>query len=277
LELDLFALKKLGVIHYNTPGADLPAFLKWAADAGFEYLELMPPDVEIDNPVGTTSIELAKQTRDLVKSYGLRVSAFSARNDFVVLEPAQVEYQVARMRRVAEVVKVLDDEAVLRSEGGWEKPEVPQEKWGEAMYACFSRCLDFADELNVDIAIDNHGTITNDADLLIGLLKRLDHPRVGANLDTMNFRWYGHDAAACNAIYEKIAPFVKHVHLKDGVGVRKEYKGRALGEGDVDLEWALRCLRAVGYSGAYDAEYEGPETDGGVGYAKCLAWMKAHV
>ncbi len=270
-------MSKLGVIHYNTPSTTLDEFLRWAADTGFQFVELMPPDVEIDNPVGTTSVEIAKNVKKLVHSYGLRVSAFSARNDFVVIDPAVVDHQVARMRTVGEVVKVLDDEAVIRSEGGWDKPGVPKELWGSAMFTCFSLFLDFVDDLGVDIAIDNHGTITNDGALLLALLKRLDHPRVGSNLDTMNLRWYGHSVEECNNLYKELAPFVKHVHLKDGVGCREAYKGCALGEGEVDLMSALASLKAVGYSGAYDAEYEGKEIEGGVGYAKCLAWMKANV
>lgn len=270
-------MKKLGVIHYNTPYANLKEFLKWAADTGFGYVELMPPDVEIDRPAGSTCVDMAKQARDLVRSYGLRVSAFSAFNDFVVLDSAQIDFQVARLRNVAEVTKTLDGEAVIRADGGWEKTGVPQGAWSDAMYECFARCQDFIDVLEVDIAIDNHGTITNDGDLLLNLLKRLNHPRIASNLDTMNFRWYGHDLATCNRIYENLAPFVKHVHLKDGTGARDEYEGHALGDGEIDLEWALGCLRSVRYGGAYSAEYEGPETAGGVGYAKCLAWMRDHI
>jgi sugar phosphate isomerase/epimerase len=270
-------MSKLGVIHYNAPGKTLNEFLRWAADTGFEFLELMPPDVEIDNPTGTTSVEIAKSVKALVNSYGLRVSAFSARNDFVVLDSAVVEHQVARMRKVAEVVKILDDEAVIRSEGGWEKAGVPKERWGDAMFECFARCADFLDEIGVDLAIDNHGTITNDGTVLLPLLKRLEHPRIGSNLDTMNLRWFGNGVESCNNLYKELAPYVKHVHLKDGFGARSEYKGAALGDGEIDLPSALASLRAVGYAGVYAAEYEGPEIEGGVGYAKCLQWMKAHV
>ena len=181
------------------------------------------------------------------------------------------------MRTVAEVTRILDDEAVIRSEGGSANPAVPEDRRLEAMIGCFTQCQDFLDELQVDLAVDNHGVVTNDGAIITALMKRLDHPRIGSNLDTMNFRWFGNDVAACNAIYADLAPYVKHVHLKDGMGARENYQGRALGDGEIDLGWALDCLRKAGYAGAYAAEYEGPETAGGVGYAKCLSWMKEHV
>lgn len=145
------------------------------------------------------------------------------------------------------------------------------------MYGCFARCLDFLEDLEVSLAIDNHGMVTNDGDLLYSLLSRLNHPRLGANLDTMNYRWYGHEVATCNRFYELMAPRTLHVHLKDGTGIRRDYRGAALGEGEIDLGHALKCLKTAGYHGVYCAEYEGPERENGVGYARCLDWMKANL
>ncbi|MDR3710998.1 MAG: sugar phosphate isomerase/epimerase [Capsulimonadaceae bacterium] len=270
-------MKKLGLIHYNAPGTTLPEFLKWAADTGFKFLELMPPDVVIDGPSESEVYEQARTVRKLVASYGLRVSAFSARNDFLQVDPSTVVDQVERMKKVARVVRILDDEAVVRSEGGFDKDAVPREKWSSALYECFARCRDFLEEQQVDLAVDNHGTVTNEGDLLIALLKRLNSPRIGSNVDTMNFRWLGHDIATCNRFYKELAPFVKHVHLKDGTGSRESYKGAALGEGEIDISYATAQFEAAGYKGAYAAEYEGPEIAGGVGYTKCLAWMRAHI
>jgi sugar phosphate isomerase/epimerase len=154
---------------------------------------------------------------------------------------------------------------------------VPTGQWGDALYECFARCADFLEATGVTLAIDNHGIVTNDGDLLLGLLKRLDNPRIGSNLDTMNFRWAGHDIATCNRFYSELAPYVKHTHLKDGFGSMKEYRGQALGEGEIDLQHALESLRDANYNGVYLAEYEGKETEGGVGYRKCFEWMKANV
>ncbi|HEY3330823.1 MAG TPA: sugar phosphate isomerase/epimerase [Capsulimonadaceae bacterium] len=270
-------MPKLGLVHCNTPGSTLVEFFRWAADTGFEFVELTPPDVVVDDPVGEPSLEQAARVRKLAHSYGLRVSAFAARNDFVVLDSGVIDFQVARMRRVAEITRALDEEAVIRSEGGAEKESVPRERWADTMTGCFERCTSFLDELGVDLAIDNHGTVSNDGDVLLEVLRRVNHPRIGANLDTMNFLWYGNDLPTCNRYYRELAPFVKHTHIKDGRGVRSEYVGEVLGEGQIDLAYALACLKDAGYTGAYNAEYEGKQTEDGAGYAKCLRWMREHI
>jgi sugar phosphate isomerase/epimerase len=74
-----------------------------------------------------------------------------------------------------------------------------------------------------------------------------------------------------------MAPYAKHTHIKDGFGSLAEYRGAALGEGEVDLHYALHCLKQAGYNGVYCAEYEGAEAAGGVGYAKCFRWLKEHL
>jgi sugar phosphate isomerase/epimerase len=267
-------MSKLGFIHYNWPGFSFDDFLRFAAENGAGYVELQLTDVcEDDN----FDEERATQVRVQVEGYGLKVSALAARNDFVQSDPDAVAFEVDRMQRVAQLATILCDEPILRSEGGAPKDSVPQEFWADALYECFARCTSFADNMGVTLAIDNHGIVTNDGNLLIGLLQRLNHPRIGSNLDTMNFRWADNSVEECNRFYQELAPFVKHTHLKDGRGSFKEYQGEALGEGEIDLLHALQCLKNVGYNGVYLAEYEGSETANGVGYGKCLEWMKAHI
>jgi sugar phosphate isomerase/epimerase len=135
----------------------------------------------------------------------------------------------------------------------------------------------FLEEFQIGLAIDNHGLVTNDGGLLFALLQKVGHRLVGTNLDTMNYRWFGHDIATCDRFYAMMAPHTLHTHLKDGFGSRAEYKGTALGEGEIHLQHALDCLRQAGYQGVYCAEYEGPEAEGGVGYRKCFDWMRTHL
>lgn len=267
-------MSKLGFIHYNWPGFSFDQFLRFAAETGAGYVELQLTDVCENDAFDA---DRAADVRRHIEKCGLKVSALAARNDFVQGDPEAVAFQVDRMRQVAQLATILCDQPILRSEGGQPKDSVPPENWGAALYECFSRCTDFADEMGVTLAIDNHGIVTNDGDLLIALLKRLNHPRIGSNLDTMNFRWAGNSVADCNRFYDELAPFVKHTHLKDGFGSFKEYRGMALGDGEIDLAHALAALKSAGYDGVYLAEYEGQETADGIGYGKCIDWMKANV
>ena len=273
-------MAKIGVIHYNWPGFTFEEYLRFAADSGYGYVELMSPDVWPDINPDSDEAEMrdsALRVKAQVESFGLKVSALGAGNDFVQLEESAIQFEVERMRRVCVLAGVLGEQTVVRTEGGVPKDEVPAEKNWDAMAKCFSRCTPFLDEMQVGLAVDNHGFITNEGDPFIAMLKKINHPLVGANLDTMNFRWWGNSLEDCNRFYEALAPHTLHVHLKDGFDSRENYKGATLGEGEIDLPFALQCLQNAGYNGVYTAEYEGPEPENGVGYRKCADWMKANL
>jgi len=273
----------IGAIHYNFPGFSFEQFAEFIGKQGGNRVEVNITDVwdekeqgDLNKSTFDAASASAAKVRDVLANHGVEASALSARTDFVQTDPTVIKEQVARMELVGRLAKVFGPKTVLRSEGGWPK-EVPQEKWLDSMYECFSGCADFVDALDIDLAIDNHGVVTNDADLLLRLLQKVNHPRIGTNLDTMNYRWYGHSVERCREIYKVMAPYAKHTHIKDGFDSRENYKGAALGEGEVDLTYALHCLRDVGYQGAYLAEYEGKELENGVGYGKCIAWLKQNI
>jgi len=266
-------MPKLGMVHYNFPDFSFDEFLEFVSDTGFDNVELQVNDVwhpEIDIPEKN-----AEAIRKKVESYGLNVCAFAAGNDFVVLDEEAVRFQVDRMRRIVRLTKILGATAI-RTEGGSPKESVPENRWIEAMAGCLNRCVEFAETEGVYLAVDNHGFVTNDGNLQVELFERIGSKYVGATLDTMNYRWFGHDLGTVERYYEIIAPYTLHLHLKDGRGMRSEYRGEVLGEGEINLMKAIHCLKAAGYQGSWCCEYEGRENDGR-GQKKCYEYMKANL
>ncbi|MCH8294887.1 sugar phosphate isomerase/epimerase [Candidatus Poribacteria bacterium] len=266
-------MSKLGLVHYNFASSSLDDFLKFVSQTGYSYVELQAGDVwgrNIDNPE-----QNAESIREQVESYGLQVSAFAAGNDFVVLEEELIRAQVNRMRRITGLAKILGA-PVIRTEGGSPKDSVPESRWLEAMAGCLSRCVEFAEKEEIYFAVDNHGVVTNDGNLQVELFERVGSKYVGANLDTMNYRWFGHDLETVGKFYEIIAPYTLHIHLKDGSGARGDYRGEALGEGEIDLTKAIHCLKEAGYDGVWCCEYEGRENDG-TGQKKSYEYMVANL
>lgn len=265
----------IGVIHYNWPGYDLEGFARRASEIGYKTCELQIRDIwdEANDDGGRR----AEEVRDMLAGYGMSASAVAAGNDFIQADRADFEAQIERYRRVCEIIPRTGTD-IIRSDGGWNRGgNVPEDDWDGMMLEGFQRCAEFLETLNVRVALDNHGVSTNDGDWQLSLIERVGSDRIGVNLDTMNYRWYGHDLAKIDHFYEIIAPHTFHTHIKDGTGSRSEYQGAALGEGEIHLDHALACLRKAGYDGAWTAEYEGPEAEGGIGYEKCYAWLKENV
>lgn len=269
------AAAKIGVIHYNWPGYDLEGFARRASEIGYQSCELQINDIW--DGQSRDGEKTAEQTRKLLEKYGMKASAVAAGNDFLQLDPTELAAQIERYRYVCQIIPAVGTD-IVRTDGGWNrKGDVPQERWDGMMLESFKKCLDFLEQYNVRIALDNHGLSTNDGDWQLSLIQRLGSKRFGVNLDTMNYRWFGHEIAKIDRFYEILAPHVFHTHMKDGTGSRQNYKGAALGAGEIHLDHAVQCLKRAGYDGAWTAEYEGPEPEGGVGYEKCFQWLKTHV
>jgi L-ribulose-5-phosphate 3-epimerase UlaE len=58
--------------------------------------------------------------------------------------------------------------------------------------------------------------------------------------------WQGVDPLA---EIEGLAPYIRHVHLKDKIGGKGEYNFPPLGEGDIDWAAILNALVTVGFRG----------------------------
>ena len=263
---------KYGVIHYNAPGDTFEEFLQYASETGFDSVEVALKDVW--DPDKGEPEQQAEEAKVLLEKYGIEASALAAGNDFVQLDEEQIKAQVERMERICKLAKVIGADC-LRTEGGQPKDSVPEEKWAEAMAECLRRCLEFCEPMQIGLAVDNHGYVTNDPDVMLKMLDLVESPWVGTNLDTMNYRWWGNELEKIDWVYEQVAARTLHTHLKDGTGSRQNYVGAALGDGEINLKHVVDCLLKAGYKGVWCAEYEGKE-DSAIGYAKCLEWMKAN-
>jgi len=265
-----------GLIYYNFPGHNLEQFAAYAGAAGFTRAEIAVSEIWREKEEGDDPEARAAQVRALLQARGVGLSALSAGNDFLQPDDAGMARQVARLERVCRLARLAGTDTV-RIDGGWTKDAVPQERWFDLIVAGLRASAPFLEREGFTLALDNHGLVTNDADFQKRIFDAVGSKRVGANVDTMNYRWAGHDLATVGRFYHVIAPYARHVHFKDGRGSRDTYRGAALGEGELDLALAVRELEAAGYSGVWTVEYEGPRADAEAGYSKGLAWLRAHV
>lgn len=266
-------MAKIGVIHYNFPNLVFEEFIGYVKKTGYEYVELPSGDVWDEKQQDSDPYASAEKMKKYLDSNGIKVSAVSAGNNFITLEQDEIKKQLERIRKIGKTARILGTN-VLRTEGGWSK-EIPEEKWADAITECLKRAAEFAETDDIYFAVDNHGYATNDFRRQIEIFRRVDSKRVGSNFDTMNYRWFGYELAELEEIYSGIAPHVIHTHMKDGRGARENYKGEALGEGEINLKHAVECLKNSNYDGVWCAEYEGKE--GIAGYTKCYNWLKSNV
>ncbi len=264
-----------GLIFYNLPGFDLERFVDFASTSGFVCAEIPAKNIwdKVDFP---TAERQATALRTLLADHGMHLSALSAGNDFIQPSPEALAAQVDRLRQVCHLAR-LAGTSLVRIDGGHPKDNaVPQEQWFDLIVQGLRAIRPFIESEGFVLALDNHGISTNDADFQVRVFEAVGSKNIGANLDTMNYRWFGHDIETVNRFYREIAPYVRHTHMKDGRGSRSTYQGTVLGQGELNLQAAVDALRDVHYRGPWLVEYEG-RTDHKEGYQAGLRWLREHV
>ncbi|PYV84834.1 MAG: sugar phosphate isomerase/epimerase, partial [Acidobacteria bacterium] len=101
----------------------------------------------------------------------------------------------------------------------------------------------YAAKKGVTLGIEDHGGITAKAATLLEILRRVDSPFAGINLDITNF------AENYYAQIEACIPYATHTHIRD---VFENHE-------PVDLDRVFKMFARAGYKGCMSAEYEGYE------------------
>src|SRR5436309_8336300 len=117
---------------------------------------------------------------------------------------------------------------------------------------------DYAGKKGVTLGIEDHGGITARASTLLEILRRVDSPFAGINLDITNF------AENYYAQIEACIPYATHTHIRDVFENREP----------VDLDRVFKMFAGAGYKGCMSAEYEGYE-DAMTGVPKLIEKIKA--
>jgi sugar phosphate isomerase/epimerase len=105
---------------------------------------------------------------------------------------------------------------------------------------------DYAGKHGIILGLENHGGVTDKADNIVKIVKKVNSPWVGVNLDTANFK---------TRIYqqiEQIAPYAVNVQVKAMV---KDEAGSA----PSDWDRVAKMLTANNYRGYLALEYEEKE------------------
>jgi sugar phosphate isomerase/epimerase len=224
------------------PTMDLFDFVELAADLALDGVELtsyyFPPDV---NP------DYLHRLKQRAFALGLDVSGTSVGNNFCAPPGPALEKEFALVRTWIDRAAELDA-PVIRIFAG----TVPK---GETEEVAVTRAIDgiraalpYAVEKGVTLALENHGGITATPAQILRLVRAVDSPNFGVNLDTGNF--HGEDPYADLA---QLAPYAVNVQVKTEIS-RKGAKPE-----EADLSRVIGVLRDAKYSGYVVLEYEAKE------------------
>jgi sugar phosphate isomerase/epimerase len=242
LKLSLAAYSHRKYLAAKPPKMDLFDFVNLCADLGLDGTELTSYYFPAD--VNTAYLHRLRQHAFML---GLDVSGTSVGNDFCVPEGPGRDKQLELVRTWVDRAAELDA-PVIRIFAGTVKQGDSEETAVARAIEGIKASLPYAAEKGVTLALENHGGITASIGQIMKLVKAIDAPNFGVNLDTGNF--HGEDPYTELA---ELAPYAVNVQVKTEVSPRG--KGRQ----EADLPRIINILREARYSGYVVLEYEAAE------------------
>ena len=193
------------------------------------------------------------EVRDLVESFGLKVSAVSAHSPM-----AQPEIAIPFLTRAVEFADGLGALCVCTDEGVVPK-EFSKRQAFTMIHYTLTRVLPVAERHKVHIALEPHQIYTVKLKTYQEILGLVDSPYLSCNPDTGNVYMSGGDPYE---FVEAVADRIVHVHAKDIGGVIMDDRGKvtgvpsgvACGDGVIDWPRVIEILRKAKFKGVLSAE-----------------------
>ena len=173
----------------------------------------------------------------------LAISSVPIRSDFCVADDAKRKADIEFVKAWTDRAAFLGAPAIRIFAGAVPKGDtldVAQKR----VVAALKECCEYAAQKGVMLAMENHGGITATPEQLLALVKPVESPALGVNVDTGNF----HTADPYSDI-AKIAPYGVTVQIKTEVAPNNKKE-------DADLKRVVKILRDANYHGYVALEYE---------------------
>ena len=190
------------------------------------------------------SEEYLRQLKSECFRAGLTVSGTAVGNDFGHPDGAEREQQIAAVCRWIERAEILGA-PVIRIFAGHKHEGATDDESQQLMVAGMQQCCDYAGQHGIFLALENHGGPTSTAEGILALVRAVDSPWFGVNLDTGNFH--------SDTIYDdlaRVAPYAVNVQVKVVVSPANGKQEPA------DFKRLAEILSGAGYRGFVVLEYE---------------------
>lgn len=243
----------------------LEEVVRFAADAGFQALEVVagPGELQLDTTALTP--DRAQEIRSLVSGAGVRISSLAYYANLLEPEEAHRQTRIEAMKGVIEAAAALGVDVVCTLAGMPLPGKDRRQTIEEDFPAVFGPLARFAAERGVKVAFENwFATNLMNLEHWRRAFEVVPDPNVGLNFDPSHLHWQGIDYLAA---VDEFADRIFHTHAKD-VEIRQHVLRRVGNQSDGwwryvipgygEINWGVYIarLRSAGYDGVLSIEHE---------------------
>lgn len=244
--------------HFKGPKVPIEDVIRDAAKIGFDGVEVLHRQMDNDSPA------YCHKLKKMAFEEGLELVMLSIHQDFVTPDAAERKQMIDHTRHCMDMAVELGTACIRLNSGRWktiksfddlmkvkgDEPPLPGYKTEDAFKWCIDsiqQCLEHAEKTGVMMALENHWGLTTNVDNLLEIVKRVNSPWLGINLDCGNFPGEPY------ASFTKVAPHATIVQAKTYHGGGVWYTL------DIDYAKIAAILAKAGYKGYISLEMEGNE------------------
>lgn len=236
------------------PDWDFNRITEFAEQHGYTGIEVRGIQREMDLVKSSifSSAEARKATMRRMKQKGLQFVGLGSSSTLHFSEAAQRAKQLDEGRRFIDLAAQINCPYVRVFPNNFPKD---QEK--QATMDLITRGLqelgNHAKGSGVTVLMETHGDLVWAADIL-QIMEAANHPQAALVWDVTNM-WTitGEDPVE---VYQKLKPYIRHVHVKDATKSGGKLNYTFLGKGEVPIMKAIATLRDDRYKGFYSFEWE---------------------
>ncbi len=176
----------------------------------------------------------------------VELPSIAVRTNLCRKDPREQEREAAWLLHWTEIAYQLGSSHV-RVFGGTVPAGSSEDEAATWVAEILKRCADHAADRGVVLGLENHGGITSRAERILEIVRAVDHPNVGVNLDTGNFREDPYNQIQLCLPHAVNAQF--KVEMRDARGNHEPS----------DWDRIVRMFAAASYRGYMALEYEAAE------------------
>jgi sugar phosphate isomerase/epimerase len=270
----LFSVSYAGL--WGQSALDLSRFMLKAAALGYPAVEIMGKRPHLS--ILDTADEDAAALRDTALSAGIEIATIAGYTDFTAGRTAAevpfVEMQVAYVRGLARLGRILGARILRVFTGYTTDPDAPQADWDKCVRAV-RECSAVAAEYDLTLGVQNHHDVGVGPEAYLEFLNDVDHPNCRAMFDPWAVALQGGDLydwakrLAPRMVQTTLADYVKlkrFAYVPGLINYREQpdmVRAVPLGEGFIDLDAFFRGLKEGGFDGYVAYEMCSPLRGGG--------------
>ena len=241
--------------YFDAGSMTMESFIQRAVELGVHGVDITTYWLKSTEPEYLTSL------RHLAFKNGMSLSGIAIRTEMCQAGGAIRAEEIRRIQQWVDAAELLGASHVRVFAGNL--PGGASEKQGiEWVVEAMKPACDYAGKRGITLGIENHGGMTARASTTLEILRRVDSPYAGINLDISNFE--GKTDEEMYSDIQACVPYATHTHIRDLFGATKR---------PIDLDRVWRLFAQGGYKGYMSAEYEAEE-DAITGAPKLLEKIK---